>query len=220
MELLEGIETRRTWRGFKDTPIPTETLRKILQAASNSPSYTNTQPWEVAVVTGEKKAELSKILCDLAKSDVPANPDMPLPANWPPELEKRAREHGSRRYQILGIERSDVQGRKGLQLSNLQSYGAPCVLFLFQDNTLSPWSIFDIGLFAENILLAAHSFGVGSCLQAALAHYAEAIHEFLGTPKTQRLILGIALGYPDPEAKLNSYQSEKAGLDTFTKWYP
>ncbi|MFH0769182.1 MAG: nitroreductase family protein, partial [Chloroflexota bacterium] len=70
MELTEGIETRRSIRAFKSTPIPEDTIKAILKTASRSPSYTNTQPWEVAVVTGKKKEELSKILCNLANSKV------------------------------------------------------------------------------------------------------------------------------------------------------
>lgn len=219
MELLEGIETRRSWRAFKATPIPAETLRKVLQAASNSPSYTNTQPWEVAVVTGKKRAELSKILYNLAESGVAANPDIPLSGNWPPELERRAREHGARRFKALGIERDNEQQRKELRLSNFEFYGAPCVLFLFMDSTLGAWSIFDMGLFAQNVSLAAHSFGLGSCLQAALANYPEAVRQFLGLPKTRHLVLGISMGYPSLEAKINTYRSEKIGLDTFVQWY-
>ena len=42
MEILEGMKTRRSIRGFKPNPIPREVMEKILQAASNSPSYTNT----------------------------------------------------------------------------------------------------------------------------------------------------------------------------------
>ncbi len=219
MELLEGIETRRSFRAFKPTPIPEETLRRILKAASKSPSYTNTQPWEVAVVTGKKKEELSKILYNLAKSDVTPNPDMPSPGNWPPELDRRAREHGTKRFKALGIERENEQQRKKLRLMNFEFYGAPCVLFLFMDSTLGSWSIFDMGLFAQSFSLAAHAFGLGSCLQAQLASYPDAVRDFLGIPKTKKLILGISMGYPDLEAKINSYRSERAGLDAFVRWH-
>ncbi|MBI4283073.1 MAG: nitroreductase [Chloroflexi bacterium] len=219
MELLEGIETRRSWRAFKATPIPAETLRKVLQAAGNSPSYTNTQPWEVAVVTGKKKEELSKILYNLAKSEVRGNPDIPPQRGWPPELERRAREHGARRFKALGVERDDAQQRNELRLMNFEFYGAPCALFFFLDSALGEWSVFDSGLFAQSVILAAHSFGLGCCLQVALNGYPDAVREFLGMPKTKRLLIGMSMGYPAPEAKINSYRSEKVGLDDFVKWY-
>ncbi len=219
MELLEGIETRRSTRAFKSTPIPKETIEKILRTASRSPSFTNTQPWEVAVVSGKKRNELSKILYNLANAEAASNPDTPFPTGWPAELGSRSREQSSSRLKLLGIEREDVQGRKAQGLSNFEFYGAPCILFLFMDNTLTPWSMFDMGLFAQSIALAAHSFGVGTCLQAMVVRYPDAVREFLGIPKTRRLIMGISIGYPDLEARINTFRSERAGLDAFVQWY-
>jgi len=219
MELLEGIETRRSFRAFESTPIPRETIERVLKVASNSPSYTNTQPWQVAVVTGKKKEELSKILCELARADTIPNPDLPVPKSWPSELEGRAREHGARRLKVVGIERGDEKQRREFQLLNYQFYGAPCVFFLFMDSMLSSWSIFDMGLLAQNIILAAHSLGLGSCLQGSVAHYPDTVREFLGIPKTKLLILGISIGYPALDAKINSYRSEKVSVDEFVWWY-
>ena len=219
MELLDGIETRRSFRGFKPAPIPKEIMGKILKAVSNSPSYTNTQPWEVAVVSGKKKDELSKILYELASAKAATNPDLPMPKDWPPELAQRAGEHGARRLKALGIEREDEEGREKLRLMNFEFYGAPCVLFLFMDSSLGPWSVFDMGLFSQNLILAAHSFGVESCLQASVTNYANAIRQFIGIPETKKLIIGISIGYPDMEAKLNTYRAIKLKPDEFTRWY-
>lgn len=219
MELLEGIETRRSFRGFKSTPIAEETLRRILKAVSNSPSYQNTQPWEVVVVSGEKKEELSKIVYELASAKAMTNPDLTMPTTWPPELEQRSREHGARRLKALGVEREDEQARENLRLMNFEFYGAPSVIFLFMDRTLGHWSIFDMGLFAQNLILAAHSFGLESCLQASVTNYAEAIREFLGIPETKQLVIGISIGYLDMEAKLNTYRSVKLKPEEFVRWY-
>ncbi len=219
MELLEGIETRRSFRAFKSTPIPKEIVERILEVSSKSPSYTNTQPWEVAVISGSKKEKLSKILYEMARSDATPNPDLPLPKVWPPELEGRAKEHSARRFRALGIERENEQQRKELRLLNFKFYGAPCVLFLFMDSTLTSWSIFDMGLFAQSLILAAHSFGLGSCLQASIANYPDAVREFLGIPQTKLLVLGISVGYPDLEAAINGYLSSRVSLSDFVQWY-
>lgn len=219
MELVQGIETRRSIRGFKSTPIPEETIRKILQVAGRSPSYTNTQPWEVAVVTGKKRDELSKILYDLANSGAPRNSDMPAPATWPAELERRAKEHGARRFRALAIERDDAELRKEMRLMNFRFFGAPCAMFLFMDSMLGPWSTLDMGLFAQSLALAAHGSGLGTCLQAALANYPDAVRDFLGLPKTKKLIVGVSLGYPDPTAKLNAYHSSRISVDEFARWW-
>ena len=219
MELLEGIKTRRSTRAFKSTPVPEETIRSILEVARKSPSYTNTQPWEVAVISGKKRDELSKILLDLAKSGAPPTPDMPLPTTWPPELEKRSREHHMKRANFLDIDMEQERQRGASRLLNFEFYGAPCALFLFMDSTLSTWSILDMGIFAQSIILAAHSFGVGSCLQAMLTLYPDAVRDFLRMPKTKKLIIGISMGHPEPEAKANAYQSDRISLDDFVQWY-
>lgn len=219
MELIEGIETRRSYRAFKSTPVPKETIEKVLKIAGRSPSFTNTQPWEVSVVIGEKKEELAKKLVELVKSKAPANPDLTLPEGWPQNLEARSREHSIKRFKVLGIERDDDQRRKEMALRNFKFYGAPCALFLFIDSTLGPWSIFDMGLFAQSISLAAHSLGLGSCMQATIARYPDAVRDCLGVPKTKKLVVGFSMGYPDHEAIINTYHSERAGLADFVQWH-
>ena len=124
-----------------------------------------------------------------------------------------------KRFRAIGVEREDEQQRKELLLLNFEFYGAPSVLFLFMDSTLGNWSMFDMGLFAQSISLAAHSFGLGSCLQAALGHYPDAVRNFLGIPETKKLLLGISIGYPDFDARLNSYQSSRVSPDEFVQWY-
>ena len=219
MEILECIKTRRSIRGFKPGPIPTEVMEKILQAASNSPSYTNTQPWEVAVVTGRKKNELSRKLFELARVNAPTSSDLPTPKAWPSALEKRAQEHGTRRLSTLGVARQDEEGREELRLMNFEFYGAPCAVFLFIDGSLGEWSIFDTGLFAQNLILAAHSLGVESCLQASVTNYAPEIKKFLDLPESKKLVIGISLGYPEEKVKLNTYRSLKQKPNEFSRWY-
>lgn len=219
MELLQGIETRKSIRGFKPTPIPEDTIRDILRLAGRSPSYTNTQPWEVAVVTGAKRDALSGMLYELAKAGAPANPDLPTPENWPAELQIRSKEHGARRFNTLAVGREDAALRNQLRLMNFQFFGAPCALFLFMDSTLGPWSILDMGLFTQSLALAAHGLGLGICMQAALANYPDAVRGALDLPKSKKLVLGVSLGYPEPGAKLNAYQSTRKNLDDFVSWW-
>ncbi len=218
METLEGIKTRRSTRGFKPDPVPRDVINKILEAVSNTPSYTNTQPWEVVVVSGKKKDELSKIIFELAKAKAPTSPDLPMPKGWPPEHDARGHDHGARRLATLGIERGDEEGRENLRLMNFEFYGAPCAVFLFIDGSLGEWSIFDMGLFAQNLILAAHALGVESVLQASVTNYAPQIKKFLGVPESKKLIISIPLGYPDEGVKLNTYRSLKQKPAEFTRW--
>jgi len=219
METLTAIETRRSIRAFKPDPIPDDVMKRILQAASTSPSYTNTQPWEVAVVCGKKKNDLVEKLVSLAKLKAPTCPDLPTPKGWPASMDERSREHGARRLNTLGLARDDEAGREQLRLMNFELYGAPCVVFLFMDRSLGEWSIFDMGLFTQNLILAAHSLGVESCLQASVTAYAPEIKKFLGVAESKKLVICISLGYPDEKAVLNTYRSIKQKPDEFTCRY-
>jgi len=219
METLESVKTRYSARAFKPTPVPKDVINKILEAVRNTPSYTNTQPWEVVVVCGKKKDELSKIILELARAKAPTHPDLPMPKNWLSEHDARSGEHGARRLATLGIERGDEAGREKLRLMNFEFYGAPCAVFLFLDGILGEWSIFDAGLFAQNLILAAHALGVESVLQASVTNYAPEIKKFLGIPESKKMVISIPLGYPDDKAKLNTYRSLKQKPEEFTKWY-
>jgi len=219
METLEAIETRRSSRAFRPDPIPGDVMKKILQAVSASPSYTNTQPWEVVVVSGQKRNALAEKLLNLATVKAPTSPDLPIPKGWPAAMDERSREHGARRLSTLGLARDDGGGREKLRLMNFEFYGAPCAVFLFMDGSLGEWSIFDMGLFAQNLILAAHSLGVGSCLQASVTNYAQEIKKFLGIEESKKLVVCIALGYQDEKAVLNTYRSIKQRSDEFTRWY-
>ncbi len=219
MQALNNIITRRSYRVFKDDPILKSDLNKIIEVASNSPSYTNTQPWELAVVTGKNKDKLTGELLELAKMNAPTSPDIPKPESWPSVLEARSREHGKRRLEILGIERSDKEGREKLRLMNYEFYGAPCALFFFMDGSLGEWSVYDMGLFTQNLILAAHSLGIGSCIQASVVDYAKEIKRFLNISESSKLLACVSMGYPDPDAKLNLYRSIKKKPEQFVQWY-
>jgi nitroreductase len=218
MEMLRTIETRRSTRSFKPDPIPRDVMNKIVQAGSTSPSYTNTQPWEVVVVSGKKKAELSTQLLSLARAKAPTCPDIPVPTGWPAVMDERSREHGARRLSTLGLARDDSVGREKLRLMNFEFFGAPCAVFLFMDGSLGEWSIFDMGLFTQNLILAAHSLGVESCLQASVTNYAGEIKKSLRLAESKKLVICISLGYPDEKVAVNTYRSIKQKPDEFTRW--
>ncbi len=76
-----------------------------------------------------------------------------------------------------------------------------------------------MGLFSQSLILAAHSFGIGSCLQASITNYPDVIRDFLGIPPTRKLIIGISMGYPDPDAVISTYRSTRIALDDFVQWY-
>ena len=61
MDVFEAIQKRKSIRAYEKTPVPEETVKKILEAARLAPSAVNFQPWHFIVITGsEKRKELSR----------------------------------------------------------------------------------------------------------------------------------------------------------------
>lgn len=219
MDTIECIRTRMSIRKFKPDPVPKEILFNIIDSAKWSPSYKNSQPWEVAIVSGQKKEELSKMLIDLFEKGEKPCPDLLEPFEWTEEINNRIASHLKKRASITGIDLTDPELVRRSKIANFKFYGAPHVIYLYQDAILSEWSIFDMGLFAQSIMLAAHSYGVGTVPQAFVTDYAKYIKKFLGIPDTKRIIIGISTGYPDMTHVANSYRSERINTEDIIKWF-
>ncbi|RMG70093.1 MAG: nitroreductase [Nitrospirae bacterium] len=213
MEALECIRSRMSIRAFKKEPVPEEVLKEIVETACWSPSYKNTQPWEVMILSGKKKEELSEMLVSLLERGEPPCPDLPEPEGWPERNQKRIERLYRMRAERTGIDLSDPEVIRKAKIANFRFYGAPHVIYLFQDGSLPLWSLFDLGLFAQSLMLAAHAKGVGTVPQAFTTDYARYIKDFLGIDSSKRLVLGISTGYPDWESPANSFRPDRAGLE-------
>jgi nitroreductase len=218
MDAIECIKTRMSIRKFKPEPVPKEVLLEVINVAKWSPSYKNTQPWEVVIISGDKKDALSNILIGLLENGIKPCPDLPAPETWPAAEAARIDHLFKKRAEATGIDLNNpetvVKGKK----ANFSFYGAPHAIYLFQDASLTLWSLFDMGLFSQSIMLAAHANGLGTVPQAFVTDYAQDVKKFLSIPETKRLVLGISIGYPDTEAPINAFRTDRAETDKVVKW--
>jgi nitroreductase len=217
MDAIECIKTRMSIRKFKPDAVPMELLMKVFDTAKWSPSYKNSQPWEAIIISGEKKEALSKLLADLLEKGAESCPDIPEPRTWPLAVEARISSLMKKRSEIIGKDLNSPEIKKKSKIANFRFYGAPCGIFLFQDSSLTEWSIFDIGLFAQSLMLAAHAHGLGTVPQAFLTDYAKQVKEFLSIPESKRLVLGISIGYTDLESPANSYRTDRLHTDEIVR---
>ncbi len=102
--------------------------------------------------------------------------------------------------------------------ANFRFYNAPHGIFLYQDASLSQWSLFDLGIFAQTLMLAAHARGLGTVPQAFAVDYAAETKKFLAIPETKRLVLGMAIGYPDMDAPANSLRTDRVATEEILTW--
>jgi nitroreductase len=209
MEVTDALNRRYTVRAFKPDPIDRNTLEKILEAALRSPSWANTQPWEIYVAGGEVLNRLREAYMANLKNCVPRNPDLAAPKQWPPSL--RGRMEALRAERTTTLERVclDKSMLKDLSEMNYHFFYAPAVTYLCMDRTLTPWSVFDLGLLTQSLMLAAQHFGVDSATAVTLVAHPDLIRRELKIPDGLSIIIGIALGYADPDHPQNKYRSPR-----------
>lgn len=218
MDTVECLKTRMSIRAFTADPVPRELLLDVIDAAKWSPSYKNSQPWEVTILSGEKKSELSRLMTDLLEKGEKPAPDLPEPLSWPAAEQGRIDHLYRKRAEAFGVDLADQAVVKRAKKANFGFYGAPHAIYLHQDSALPLWSLFDIGLFAQSVMLAAHARGLGTVPQAFPTDYSPQIKEFLGLPPTKRLVLCLSIGYPDRSSKANSQRTDRAGTEEIVTW--
>ncbi len=218
MELREAIERRKSIRAFRQEPVPREVLDEILEKALRAPSWGNTQPWRVTVVGGRVLASMVEDFLKKVTANELSCPDVEFPGGWPDSLLRRYKENGRMLFAALGIGREDRGKRDHHRLNMFRLFGAPQAVYLHQDRSLSPYSIFDAGLLAQNIALLAAEKGVGTCFLAVSVLYPAVIRQYTGIPETDRILIGLAVGYPDGDAPINQFRSEREPVETLVKW--
>ncbi len=218
MDAIECIKTRKSIRKFKSHPVTKEILLEIINIAGRSPSYKNSQPWEIIILSGAKKEALSKMLIDTLEKGIKPGPDIPEPMSWPPAEDARIAALFRKRAEATGINMNDPEVLKKAKAANFNFYGAPHAVYLFQEASLPLWSLFDLGLFAQSLMLAAHARGLGTVPQAFATDYAQDIKKSLGISETKRLVLGISIGYPDLDSSVNAFKTDRVAIEEFMRW--
>lgn len=218
MDAIECITGRKSIRSFRKDRVPTELLREIVRVAQRSPSYKNSQPWEVLILSGGKKDALSKLMVELYERGEEPTPDLPAPRSWPEAEESRIEHLYRTRREATGIDLKDPEIVRKSKKANFRFYHAPHAIYLFQDASLTPWSLFDLGLFAQSLMLAAHARGLGTVPQAFATDYARQVKDFLSIPETKRLIIGLSVGYPDENSPVNSLRTDRVAVEEILRW--
>lgn len=220
MELTNCILSRKSVRAYKATPVPKELLAKILDEAKRSPSCANTQPWEFAVFGGETMEEMRKAYRERFLSGAPPNPEIPYPfMAWPEPYRSRRLALSREQYQFIGIDRDNEQQVQQFWLRGYSFFGAPNGIVIYIADTLPAWSILDVGIVLQTILLLAHNYGLGCCPQLQMVVYPDIIRKLMNIPSSKKIVVGAAIGYPDEDDIINKYVSDRLALDEMVTWH-
>ncbi|MDM8000283.1 MAG: nitroreductase [Dehalococcoidia bacterium] len=218
MDVIEAINSRRSVRAFKPEPVPREVLEAIIEAALRAPSWENTQPWEFAVLGGGVMKDVKEALAAMGQAGEKPQLDFPWPKFSGPYL-ARLRADGRRLMSEIGLPKGDPEAIRRWRTSMRTFFDAPNAVVMYMDASLSQWSLVDMGIAAENLMLAAWHYGVGSCALAAAVAYPEVLRSILGLPESKRMVLGIALGYPDTSKPAATFRSSREPMETLVTWY-
>jgi len=210
------VRSRRSVRAFKSEPLRRELVEEILEDAATAPSGANIQPWKVYVVSGAVKNELGSALVDAFRAGTaPAPAHFPDPL--PDEFRTRLMDFGARYYASLGIDRSDAPARARQTERNFSFFGAPVGLIFSIDRSLKPHSWIDLGLFAQNVMIAAKARGVDTCPQVAFAPFHDVIASHLHMPTDEVTAFGMSMGYGDPDAGVNRTTMPRERVHDFAR---
>lgn len=214
MDLMEAMKQRRSARAFLERPVARETLELLLHLATQAPSAINLQPWELTVVSGEEKKRLSRLLVKRMKErNISCGPG----AKRPLSEAFMARQRG-----LLNTLQPNLPENTLFQdfinEGSCNFYGAPTAVIISLDQVFSSARLTDIGVLVGYLVLAAHGLGLSTCPIGLITAFDEDIKEELSLSDQKQVVIGIAVGYGDPDAPINRGRSERVPLKDVVKW--
>lgn len=220
----DAITSRHSVRAFLDTPVDVQTIKDILAVSSRAPSGTNTQPWKVYVVTGQKRAEMIDRVC-AAQIELHQKPELAdqyketfayYPETWISPFIDRRRENGWGLYGLLNIQKGEKEKMAAQQLRNFQLFDAPVALYFTVNKAMGIGSKIDISMMIQNVMVAAKARGLDTCPQAAWNHFHPIVLDVLDAPDDEELVCAVALGYADPDHIVNTFITPRLPVEDFT----
>lgn len=222
----EAITSRMSVRAFTSQPVDKTLIEDILRIASRAPSGTNCQPWRVYVLQGESRQSLVDKVC-AAHDAIRANPELAAqyseeydyyPQQWVSPFIDRRRENGWGLYGLLGIGKADKDKMHQQQQRNYRFFDAPVGLMFTLDRVMGRGSMLDYGGFLQNIMVSARARGLHTCPQAAWNGFRSIILPHIGAQDNEMLVCGMALGYADTSAVVNTFHTPRVAVQDFTRW--
>jgi len=214
MDLLNGIEERRSTRAFLERPVEREKIETLINYATQAPSAINLQPWELTVVSGEEKKRLSRLLVKRMKErNISCGPGAksPLPEYFV------ERERGLLDT-ILPNLPEQTPFQDFINEGSCNFYGAPTAIIITLDQVFSSARLTDIGVLVGYLVLVAHALELGTCPIGLITAFDDDIKEALSIRDEKQVVIGVAVGYRNPQSPINRSRSERVPIGDVVKW--
>ncbi|ADN09719.1 nitroreductase [Sulfurimonas autotrophica] len=218
LSVTQALKQRSSKRAYQNKSVPKEVQEKILEAAAQTPSGANMQPWITYAVSDEK---VLKNIGDaiIAKMDAGIENEQFIqyyPLEWVNPYKKRRIVTGAGLYKLMEVDRKDNETRIEMWKDNFRWFGAKSVFFVFTDKANidgAQGALIDCGAYMQSIMLAAQEFSVDSCPQGSTTEFGKVVADVLEVPDNLALLYSVVLGYADEEAKINNYKPQREPLE-------
>lgn len=222
MDVIEAILARHSVRDFSSKPVPKETVMKILDVATRSPSAGNGQPWEVFVASGATLERIRQNYQERLQSGAggPVRPGGSVgPGGPPPQptyIQERMTQIRTERLKLLGLDPADPSSGRVFMEWGARLFGVPVLVIICMDKGL--FSNLDIGMFIQTICIAAQGYSVDSFIAGAFISHQDVLRKELEIPDNMNIITGIGLGYPNPDNIINTYRSPRRPINEVVRY--
>lgn len=189
MDVIEAIKTRRSIGRMSKQEPPREVIERLIEAAVEAPNHHNTEPWRFFVLTGPAREQLGEVLAERLKRAWYGD-ESKLEAGL---MAERAKPLRSPVLIVVGVKHSDnerIDAREDLQAASA-------------------------GI--QNLLLAAHSYGLTTVWRTGEGVYDDAVKAHFGLSPQDEIAGMVYLGYADPDAAATAMPRSRAA-GSLTEW--
>ena len=212
------LDQRHSCRGFLDQPVERTLVERIVTTAQKVPSWCNSQPWQLIVLSAGETNRLRETLFDAASASAPMSPDVEFPERYQGTYKERRSDCGWQLYDAVGVAKGDRTASDRQMRENFRFFGAPHLALVTSPVELGAYGLLDCGAFVTGFMVAAQALGLASIAQAALAGYAPLVRKKLEIAEDRHILCGISFGYSDPAHPANRFRTARAVVDDVMEW--
>lgn len=199
MDFKEVFQKEHVTRKFSNRKVPEKAIAELVKKAQQSPSLLNSQPWKAYVLMGGALEQFKEASIKNNDNKVKPHEDFAsmLSLDW--DI------FPSKNMVTMGASQSFFFRNK-LQLfsqANRTTFNAPAIIFLTVPKKSPAWSVFDLGIFAQSIMLLAVNRGLGIMPAHSMVSYPDLVRKYAKIPENEAVGMAIAVGYIDKKAEVN-----------------
>ena len=214
MNVSQAMKERRSVRAFLPKPPTADQVHSLMSDAAQAASGGNLQPWRVMALAGAALTQLTDAIA-AAQPDEEQVSNLSYPPNlWEPYRSRRFK-NGEDLYKTIAIPRENKAARLEQLARNGQFFGAPVGIVVFADERMGYAQWVDLGIYLQSFMLLATERGMATCPQGFWRRYGNTVERVLKAPEPYRVAYGVALGYEDTQAPINTLRADRA---PFAEW--